>query len=65
MVYFVEPQISLRAAETVLAKQQFEEYLCELAVVEVKHYHIDNVVFCAQEFCDNCKGKEETQPFLE
>lgn len=55
---FVGPQISLSAAETVLAKQFFEEYLQELAVVKVKHYHSENVVFCAQEFWDDCKEND-------
>ena len=44
------PQVSLGADETVQAKSLFEEWLFQLSMCEVKHYHSDNGVFTADEF---------------
>ena len=62
-IIWVENQISLGASETVLSKQSFEEWLWELACVEVEHYRSDNGVFIAEEFREACKDKQQSQSF--
>ena len=60
LVYPV-PQVSLGADETVQAKSLFEEWLFQLSMCEVKHYHSDNGVFTADEFLEDCEAKDQTQ----
>ena len=59
----VENQVSLGAGETIGSKERFEEWLYEMAHVEVCHLHSDNGVFTAEEFRDDCKDKDQTQSF--
>ena len=46
-----------------MAKELFEEWLKEKAWVKIKHYHIDNGVFTAEEFREDCKEKNQKQYF--
>ena len=46
-----------------MAKEVFEEWLKEKSWVEIKHYHSDNGVFTAEEFCEDCKEKNQKQYF--
>ena len=62
-IIWVENQISLGASETIMAKHSFEEWLFELACVEVKRYHSDNGIFIAEEFREDCKDKNQKQSF--
>ena len=62
-IIWVENQISLGAGETIMSKHSFEQWLYELACVEVKRYHSDNGVFVADEFREDCKDKQQKQSF--
>ncbi len=48
---WVENQISLGANETVMGKAHFKQWLWYLCVSKVKHYHGDNGIFSAEEYC--------------
>jgi hypothetical protein len=54
----------LGANETVMGKARFEQWLRNMAYVEVKHYHGDNGIFSAEEYCQECINKGQTQSFL-
>ena len=54
----VQPQISLGAGETVIAKSSFEDWIWNLAGILAKHYHSDNGVFVADHFRNECSKKE-------
>ncbi len=58
---WVENQVSLGANETVMGK--FEQWLWDMAYAEVKHYHGDNGIFSAEEYCLECKEKGQSQSF--
>ena len=60
---FVENQVSLGAGETLMSKAIFEQWLYELAIVEVSHYRSDNGVFQAEDFKDDCADKGQKQSF--
>ncbi len=45
---WVENQVSLSASETIMGKERFEQWLCDIACVEVKHYHGDNGIFSSE-----------------
>ena len=62
-IIWVENQISLGAGETILSKSRFEEWLWELACVEINHLRSDNGVFIAEEFRQDCSDKNQTQSF--
>ena len=47
---WVENQVSLGAGETITSKKKFEQWLFELACIEVKHYCSDNGVFDSELF---------------
>ena len=51
------------ASDTILAKHSLEEWLYNLAYVEVKQYHSDNGVFVADEFREDCKELNQKQSF--
>ena len=42
---WVENQVSLGASETIMGKERFEQWLYDIACVEVKHFHGDNGIF--------------------
>jgi hypothetical protein len=60
---WVENQVSHGANETVMGKSRFEQWLWDMAYVEVKHYHGDNGIFSAEEYCLECKEKGQSQSF--
>ena len=60
---WVENQVSLGAGETIEAKLRFEQWLRELAWIEVQHYRSDNGVFTAEEFVEQCKSQNQKQSF--
>jgi len=60
---WVENQVSLSANETVMGEARFEHWLWDQCVSEVKHYHGDNGIFSAEEYCCNCDEKGQSQSF--
>ncbi len=60
---WVENQVSLGANETVMGKSHFEQLLWDMAYAEVEHYHGDNGIFSAEEYCLECKEKRQSQSF--
>ena len=60
---WVENQCSLGAGETLMGKQCFEQWLFELAHLEVAEYRSDNGVFTAEEFRKECAEKDQKQTF--
>ena len=60
-VIWLENQVSLGANETVMSKIKFEEWLWDIAAVEIKHIHSDNGIYCADEFKADCASKDQTQ----
>ena len=59
----VQPQISLGAGETVIAKLSFEDWIWNLAGILAKYYHSDNGVFVADHFRNDCFKKDQTYSF--
>ena len=62
-IIWIENQVSLGANETVMAKVKFEEWLWDLAAVEIRHFHSDNGIYTADEFKADCSRKDQTQSF--
>jgi hypothetical protein len=62
-IIWVECQVSLGAGETVMSKVRFEEWLWEMAAVEITHLHSDNGIFTADMFREDCKSKHQSQSF--
>ncbi len=60
---WVENQIYLGANETVMGKARFEQWLWDQCITKVKHYHGDNGIFSAEEYCCDCTEKGQTQSF--
>ena len=60
---WVENQVSLGAFETVMSKRKFEDWLYDLARIEVRGYHSDNGVFKAEEFKEDCANLNQSQSF--
>ncbi len=60
---WVESQVSFGANETVMGKSCIEQLLWDMAYTEVKHYHGDNGIFSAEEYCLECKEKGQCQSF--
>jgi hypothetical protein len=60
---WVENQVSLGANETVMGKSCFEQWLWDMAYTEVKHYHSNNGIFSAEEYCLEYKEKGQSQSF--
>jgi hypothetical protein len=44
-IIWVENQVSLGASETIMGKERFEQWLYDIACVEVKHFHGNNGIF--------------------
>jgi hypothetical protein len=59
----VQNQVSLGVGETVNAKMKFEDWFWETPRACVRHYHSDNGVFMADQFCDSCEADKQTQSF--
>ena len=60
---WVENQVSLGANETVMGKSHFEQWIWDMAYVEVKHYHGDNGIFYAEEYRQECLDNWKTLLF--
>ncbi len=60
---WVENQVSLGASETIMGKEQFEQWLYDIACVEVKHYHGDNGIFSSEAYHKECSKKIQLQSF--
>ena len=60
---WVENQVSLGANETVMGKACFEQWLWDMSYAKVKHYHGDNGILSAEEYCQECINKGQTQSF--
>lgn len=56
-------QVSLGAAESILGKIEFEDWLYDNAGKSVSHYHSDNGIFASKEWRKHCKVKLQTQSF--
>ena len=54
-IIHVENQVSLGAGETLASKVSFEQWLWEISMAQVKHYHSDNGIFASAEFCKQCE----------
>jgi hypothetical protein len=46
-----------------MGKSQIEQWLWDMAYMEVKHYHGDNDIFSAEEYRLECKEKGQSQSF--
>jgi hypothetical protein len=46
-----------------MGKSCFEQWLWDMAYMEVKHYHGNNGIFSAEEYCLECKEKGQSQSF--
>jgi hypothetical protein len=60
---WVENQVSFGANKTVMGKARFEQWLWDQCVSKVKHYHGDNGIFSAKEYCHNCDEKGQSQSY--
>ena len=60
---YVENQVSLGAGETIMGKERFEQWLYDIAYVEVKHFHGDNGIFASKQYRQECTEKGQTQSF--
>ena len=60
--FFVKPQVSLGAEETLLAKSCFEREAA-LHGVKIKSHHTDNGVFTSQSFVDTIHKQEQRLTF--
>lgn len=55
---YVQLQKSANAEESVLTKQSFESYMIDLGI-DVKAYHVDDGIFCANERVDACEANHQ------
>jgi hypothetical protein len=46
-----------------MEKARFEQQLWDQCVSKVKHYHCDNGIFSAEEYCCDCTEKGQMQSF--
>ncbi len=60
---WVENQVSLGTSETIMGKERFEQWLYDIACVEVKHYHGDNGIFSSEAYRKMCSEKMQAQSF--
>ena len=60
---WVENQVSLGASETIMGKVRFEQWLYDIACVEVKHYHGDDGIFSSKTYREECSEKMQSQSF--
>ena len=57
------PQVTNNAADTILSKLKFEDFLWTEAGVTVKKYHSDQGVFVSKMFKDACEDGKQAQTF--
>jgi hypothetical protein len=48
---WAENRVSLGASETIMGKERFEQWLYDIACIELKHFHGDNGIFSSEEYC--------------
>jgi hypothetical protein len=60
---WVENQVSLGASETIMGKEHFEQWLYNIACIEVKHFHGNNGIFSSEEYRLECFKKKQSQSF--
>ena len=46
-----------------MGKERFEQWLFDIACVDVKHFHGDNGIFSSKEYRQNCSEKKQLQSF--
>ncbi len=46
-----------------MGKACFEQWLWNMAYVKIKHYHGNNGIFSAEEYCQECMDKRQSQSF--
>jgi transposase InsO family protein len=46
-----------------MGKERFEQWLFDIACVDVKHFHGDNGIFSSEEYRQNCSEKKQSQSF--
>ena len=51
---WVENKVSLGSSKNIMGKERFEQWLYDIACVEVKHFHGDNGVFSSEEYRLEC-----------
>jgi hypothetical protein len=59
----LENQVSLGASETIMGKECFEQWLYNIACVEVKHFHGNNGIFSSEEYHLEFSEKKQLQSF--
>ena len=62
-IIHVKNQVSLGAGETLASKVSFEQWLWEISMARVKHYHSNNGIFVSAEFREQCKEDSQMQSF--
>jgi hypothetical protein len=46
-----------------MGKAHFEQWLWDMAYAKVNHYHGNNGIFSAEEYCQECIDKGQSQSF--
>ena len=59
----VYPQHSASAAETVMSKRKFEDFMWMMGGHVVKKYHSDQGIFTSSQFRSDCEDRFQTQTF--
>ena len=60
---WVENQVSLGSSETILGKENFEQWLWEKVCVEISHMNSDNSFFASGQLRLDCDNKNQEQYF--
>ncbi len=47
-----------------MGNERFEQWLYDIACIEVKHFHGDNGIFSLEEYHLECSKKKQAQSFL-
>ncbi len=55
---WVENQVSLGASETIMGKEHFEQWLYDIACIEVKHFDGNNGIFSLEEYRLECSKND-------
>ncbi len=53
-LFWVEIQVSLGASETIMGKEHFEQWLHDVACIEVEHFHGNSGIFSLEEYRLEC-----------
>ncbi len=60
---WVDNQVSLGACETIMGKECVEQWLYDIACIEVKHFHGNNGISSLEEYRLECSEKKQLQSF--